>query len=151
MRDQPKTRLLLPTDMLYLGTFVLGMLAFWISGHAGALLPPLVNPTLTTVVGLSVTAAIYGLIMLILAFVVFRRPKPALIATLVAVVLGVITAQLVVRLAAGLVHTRQDLAILTFVLYFLYGSIYMLSLAIGRKIAASPAGQAPTGPDSGNI
>lgn len=129
-------RVIMPTDILYLVTFTLGMLAFWASGHAAAFLPRLADPQLAVAASLLTTAGVYGLVMLVLALVVLRRHVlGALATTLISVVLGLGTAQIVIRLAAGHIHSKQDLGILTFVLYFLYGGIYMLALAVGRKLA----------------
>jgi hypothetical protein len=125
----------LPSDIVYLLTFAAGMLGFWLSGHAGSLLPAITSANLQKTVSLGVTAAIYGLGMLIVCLITIRRIKPTLVGVLIAVILGLIAAQLIVHLAAGHINTRQDLGILNFVLYLSYGGIYVLGLAVSRRIA----------------
>jgi hypothetical protein len=130
-----------PTDILYLLTFALGMAMFWASGHVGQLLPVMRTNTLAIAIGLGVTAGVYGLGMLILSLIVTKRVIPTLAATLVAVVLGLIAAQLILAAVAGHLNLSVplNLGLLTFVLYLCYGGIYALALAIGRKIAARRA------------
>lgn len=142
MAESTGKRVFLPTDMLYLMVFTLGMLGFWVSGHLSALLPRIVGGDIFQVVTrLMLTAGIYSLIMLVVAFIVLRRFLPSLAATFVALVLGSGAAQLIVSLAAGHISGRSQFAILTFVLYLIYGLIYVLALAVGRKLAKrkSPA------------
>lgn len=122
------------SDILYLATFTAGMAAFWLSSQAVALLPSLGDKTLSGTAGIVVSGGVYGLGMFILAFAVTRRfGKPTLIATGVAIALGLLAAQIIVRLAAGQVNDKFDLSILTFILYLCYGSIYAGALALGRR------------------
>ncbi|HVQ44504.1 MAG TPA: hypothetical protein VMT30_06065 [Candidatus Saccharimonadia bacterium] len=135
MADSAK-RVLVPTDLLYLLTFAAGMAAFWAGGHASRLLPVMKNHGLALAAGLVVTAGIYGLGLFVISLLATRRlGRGVLIATIVAVALGLAAAQGIVRLAAGHIHTKTDLGLLTFVLYLCYGAIYALSLAIARKFA----------------
>jgi hypothetical protein len=140
MADSGEKRTTLPADMLYLLTFALGMLAFWLSGHASELLPKMfsvfLRPGLATTAGLAITAAIYGLGMLILAvFATHKSLKGTVLATLIAIILGLVAAQLIVRVAAGHIHSKLDLGLLTFALYLVYGGIYAFALAMGRRVA----------------
>ena len=129
-------RILMASDMLYFLTFAAGMAAFWASGRVSALLPAMTNNTLAVVAGLTVTGGVYGLGMLLLATIMFRRfGRATLIATILAVVLGLAAAQAIVHLAAGHVHNLSGLGLLTFVLYLCYGLIYVVSLAAGRRFA----------------
>ena len=136
MAETNRKRVLLPTDVLYLVTFTLGMLGFWVSGHISALLPRIAGGDVFQVVTrLMMTSAIYALIMLVVAAIVLRRFLPTVIATIVALILGSVAAQLIVSLAASHISGRSQFALLTFILYFVYGLIYVVALVIGRKLA----------------
>jgi len=137
MAVSSKERGVMPADILYLITFAAGMAAFWLSGHASILaLQNIHTHGLRTAAGLIVTGGVYGLGMLILASAVMRRlGKGAIIATVAAVALGLGAAQVIVRLAAGHIHTNTGLGLLTFALYMCYGLIYVVSLAAARRIA----------------
>ncbi len=136
MATSSENRVFVPTDLLYLLTFTAGMAAFWISGKAPVLLPHLQPRSLAIAAGMTVTAGVYGLGMLALALLVTRRlGRAALIATVIAIVLGIGAAQAISQLAAGHIHNRTDVAVATFALYLCYGAIYALALAIGRKFA----------------
>lgn len=134
---EPKNgRVLMATDMAYLFTFTAGMAAFWASGQVRSLLPPITDQTLAIVTSMVVTAGIYGLGMLLVAFIMTRRfGRSILVAVILAIVLGLAAAQGIVRLSAGRVHATSDIALLTFVLYLVYGGIYVGSLAFARKFA----------------
>lgn len=127
----------LPPDILYLLTFTVGMAVFWISGHASVLaLQAAGNSGLRTALGLIVTGGVYGLGMLMLSILLMRRlSRGALIATALAIVLGLVAAQIIVRLATGHVQGATGVGLLTFVLYLCYGTIYVVSLAVGRQFA----------------
>ncbi len=137
MASKSANRIILPNDVLYLLTFAAGMAAFWISGHASVLvLQAVKNPGLNTVLGMVVTGGVYGLGMLMLSIIIMRRlSKGAMVATILSVILGLIAAQVIVRLATGHVHNATGVGLLTFVLYLCYGAIYVASLAIGRRFA----------------
>ncbi len=130
------SRILMASDTTYFLTFAAGMAAFWLSGRASALLPAMKNNGLAIASGLVVTGAVYGLGILVLSLVLLRHfGKGTLVSTGMAVVLGLASAQVIVRLAAGHIHNRTDVALLTFVLYLCYGLIYVISLAAGRRFA----------------
>jgi hypothetical protein len=137
MASERANRLIVPTDLLYLLTFTAGMAAFWISGHASRLILQSVEiPALHSVLGIVATGGVYGLGMLMLSILVMRRlSKGAVIATVLAIGLGLVTAQIIVRLATGHVNNTAGLGLLTFVLYMCYGAIYALSLAAGRRFS----------------
>ena len=131
-----KDRILMASDSLYFLTFASGMTAFWISGQASALVPALKSPVLHVILGLAISGGIYGLGMFVLSSRVLHRVgKGTLFATITAVILGFAGAQIVVRLAAGHVHNTAGLGLLSFVLYLLYGTIYVASLSVGRRFA----------------
>jgi hypothetical protein len=123
--------------MLYLLTFALGMAAFWISGHVSLLLTHGVKDhTAYVVLGLVATGGVYGLGMFALALAVQRRlGLGVVLATGLAVGLGLLAAQLILRAALALLHGPSAIGILTFVLYLVYGGIYAVSLAVGRRFA----------------
>lgn len=133
---KPASGIMMTSDLKYFATFTAGMAAFWVSGHAAQLLPAIKPQALSVVAALAVTAGVYGLGMLLVSWLVFRKVgRGLIISTLTAVVLGIASAQIIVRLAASHVHTKNDLAALTFALYLCYGLIYALALAVGRRFA----------------
>lgn len=135
MATAAEKRVLMPSDLLYFLTFALGMGAFWVSGRAGRLVPASNDATLHTISSLGVTVLVFAGIMAVYAFIVTRQLKAVLVATLVAAVLGLVTAQAIVAVVAPHVTTTQQVGLLSFVLYFCYGFIYVGALALGRKIA----------------
>jgi hypothetical protein len=131
-------RIFMASDLQYLLTFAAGMGAFWLSGQASTLLPVVKDRGLSMALGMVVTAAVYGLGMALWTFVLLRRRalvKPLLVATVLAVVLGILAAQLILRLAAGQITTMMHLGLLTFALYLCYGTIYLIGLAVAKKLA----------------
>lgn len=134
----PDKKTALPNDILFLLTFVAGMAGFWISGHASRIaLQGVTDPGLHNILGYLVTGGVFGLGMLLVALLVLRRlSKGVFIAAGTAAVLGLITAQIIGRLATGRIHDLTDLGLLTFVLYICFGVIYALSLAVGRRFAS---------------
>lgn len=136
MAQAAKKQILLSSDVKYFLTFGAGMAAFWLSGHASQLLPAIKSQPLAVVASMVVTAGIYGLGMLIVAFLTFKKNgRPAVIATITAILLGIGSAQVIIRLAASHVHTKSDLAFLTFALYLCYGVIYVIGVSLGRRFA----------------
>lgn len=125
------------SDLLYILTFSLGMGAFWISVHAASALSHAINVRSSFVMSLLVTAVVYGVVMLMLALLIVKRLIPALAATGISIILGLVAAQVIIRLSLGHINTKQDLGFLTFGLYLCYGGIYVLALVIARKIANS--------------
>ena len=124
------------TEMLYLVTFALGILMFWVSGKVADFIPILPNETLDIIMSVGLTTLIFALGIAIFSFFMQKRQlKPALLSGLAAFVLGIIADRIVVGLASGHISTQQDLTILTFVLYLVYGSVYVLALAIGRRLS----------------
>lgn len=124
-------------DIMYFLTFTLGMGAFWLSGRAATLLPHIANRSLATTLSMVVTALVYGLILAIWTAVIggglnIRR---ILLAVVPAVLLGMVAAQVLLRLAAGRLHnTSLDIGLFTFALFVCYGLIYVFSLALARRI-----------------
>jgi MFS family permease len=124
------------TDMLYMLTFAVGILMFWVSGHVADVIPILPNETLDIIVSVGLTTLVFSLGIAIFSFFMQKRQfKLSAIAGLAALVLGIVADRVVVGLASGHISTQQDLTILTFVLYLVYGTIYVLALAIGRRFA----------------
>jgi hypothetical protein len=120
------------TDLLYMGVFALGMLTFWLGGHAAQYVPK----GTPVILRLVVIAGIYGLVIFGATYLSTKRSLVAAIAAAVTgIALSLITAQFITQLAAGKLHNHFDLAVLTFVLYLVYGTIYALALLIGRTIA----------------
>lgn len=123
-------------DLIIIATFALGMGAFWLIGIVGTYLPYLKNHSLAIAVSLTVTALIYGLIFAGWTALVIRRRqavKGIIVGSVLTIALGVVAAQAILRLATGHVHTKLDLAWLTFALYVCYGSIYVVGLAVVRR------------------
>lgn len=133
-----QNRTLLPTDVLYLLTFAAGMAFFWGSGHVARFVP-LRAPHLAQAV-LAVTALVYGLGIAIIAWLTTKSARSVGAGMIIAVVLGLVAAQVVFRTLGSHIHTKQDFTILTFVLYLLYGGIYVLGLAVARRLR-TPAKQ----------
>jgi hypothetical protein len=92
---------------------------------------------LAVALGLIITSGVYGLGMLMLAIILMRRlSKGAVIATILSIALGLVAAQVILRAAAPHVHTTTGVALLTFALYMCYGTIYVVSLAAGRRLSS---------------
>ncbi|HEY6736143.1 MAG TPA: hypothetical protein VI322_00340 [Candidatus Saccharimonadia bacterium] len=124
-------------DIMYFITFALGMAAFWLSGRVITLLPHMANRSAAMALGLAVTALVYGLTLAVWTIITSRKimPKRILLATVPAIILGYGAAQVITRAAAGKVTNMMSLGILTFVLFVCYGLIYVLCLALARRIA----------------
>ncbi len=136
MAQAAKKQILLSSDVKYFLTFGAGMAAFWLSGHATQFLPVIKSRPLAITAALVVTAGVYGLGMLLVAFLAFKKiGRPALIATVAAIILGIGSAQVIIRLAASHVQTKTDLGFLTFGLYLCYGIIYVIGLSLARRFA----------------
>lgn len=135
MGTTAEDRVLSRGDILFFLTFALGMAGFWLGGHAGVLARQIGGPTLSTILSYTATVGVFALGMIVLAFVVTRSIKATLVSALVATGLGLVTSQVIIRLAIGHISTSQQVGILTFVLYLCYGFIYVAALAIGRKLA----------------
>lgn len=124
-------------EIQYFITFAAGMAVFWLSGVVSAHLPILSNHFLAQTAALLTAAAVYGFGMLLLSLGLYgsrRSTKAVLIATLVAVVLALVGAQVLVRLAAPFVHNKFDFGIFNFVAYFIYGLFYVVSAWAGRRV-----------------
>ena len=88
---------------------------------------------MTTVGSIIITNGLFALGMLMLAIILTKRlGKAAVIAAVVAFVLGIAAAQFLVYLVLPHLATAS-VGMLTFVFYLLYGSIYVVSLALGRR------------------
>ncbi|HEX3081659.1 MAG TPA: hypothetical protein VHQ86_00215 [Candidatus Saccharimonadia bacterium] len=129
-------RILMASDVLYFITFATGMAVFWASGHVPSMLATAIHHHIPSWMSLVMTNGLFGLGMLALAVVVTRRlGKAAVVAAVMALVLGAVAAQVIVRLAAPHVTNNMSLGLLTFALYLVYGGIYVASLATGRRLA----------------
>ena len=128
---------LMAPDMMYFITFALGMGAFWVSGQAVRLLPYQSNRGLATILSLLTTSLIYGLVLAAWTAITSRglNLKRTILAVVPAILLAYGAAQIITRLAAGKITNLMSLGILTFVLFVCYGLIYVLSLALARRLA----------------
>jgi hypothetical protein len=137
MSQTDNGRVFMASDIQYLLTFAAGMGAFWLSGQASAYLPVVKDRGLSMILGMAATAAVYGLGMALWTFIMLRRRalvKPVVVATVLAVILALLSAQVILRLATGHVTTMMHLGLLTFALYLCYGTIYVIGLAVARKL-----------------
>src|SRR5476649_1013732 len=136
MARSSENRILKSSDLLYFLTFASGIAAFWASGQVSIHLPAMHSRVASSTIGLLVTGGVYGLGMLILSAVVLRRaPRGIFAAVVSAILLGFIAAQLILRFVAPSLHGPASLGLLTFVLYLVYGAIYVMCLGIGRQFA----------------
>lgn len=126
----------LAPDIMYFLTFVLGMGGFWLSGYISGLLPVMKDANLAALLGMAVTSFVYGAILAVWTMITSRGPalKRVVVAVIPAVVLGIGAAQVIVRLASGKITNLTSLGILTFILFVCYGLIYVLSLALARRV-----------------
>lgn len=125
-------------EIQFIVSFVLGMAFFWLSGKATSSLPVMNNQVLALTVGIIASALVYGAGMAVLAAVTLgakRSLKAILVATVIAMVLAELTAQVLLRPLAGFVHNNTGLAFLMFVLYLLFGLYYVVSGLIARRVA----------------
>jgi hypothetical protein len=137
MATTAKKPLFLGQDVLYVATFTLGFGAFWLSGRVASLLVHAVDRHIAGWVSLAVTAGVYGLILGLWTIVALRKLslKAMLGAAIPAVILGMVAAQGILRLASGHIHSLLQVGLLTFALYICYGAIYVLGLVIARRLA----------------
>ena len=125
-------------EIQFIVSCVLGMAFFWLSGKATAYLPVINNQMLAQIVGIIVSAGVYGLGMAGLAAVTLgakRSLKGILVAAVVAMVLAELTAQVLLRALVPLVQGNNGLAILMFILYLLFGLYYVVSGIVAKRVA----------------
>jgi phosphoglycerol transferase MdoB-like AlkP superfamily enzyme len=124
-------------EVQYFLMFVLGIAAFWLSGFVSGLVPVMHNHMLAQVAGLVVTLAVYGLVFVALEAVLLGRDralKPILVPAIIVVVLAIVAAQLLVKVASGHIHNNVDLGLLTFALYLFYGIFYVIGNTVARRL-----------------
>lgn len=125
-------------EIQFLISFVLGMAFFWLSGKATALLPVMNNQLLAQIVGITVSAGVYGLGMAALAAVTLgakRSLKAILVAAVIAMVLAEVTAQFLLKALVPIAQGNNGLAILMFILYLLFGLYYVAGNFTARRLA----------------
>ena len=127
-------------EVQFLISFAAGMLGFWLSGKAASSLPVISNHLLSSIVAFTAGALVYGLGMAVVAWFVLgarRSLKGILAAAMLAMILAEVTAQWLLRVIVGAVHINDQtgLAILMFGLYLCFGSYYVVSLIVGRRLA----------------
>jgi hypothetical protein len=127
-------------EVQFLVSFAAGMLGFWLSGKAASSLPVISNHALSTIVGFTAGALVYGLGMAVVAWFVMgakRSLRGILVAAVLATALAEVTAQWLLRLLIGAVHISDQtgLAVLMFGLYLCFGLFYVVSLLVGRRLA----------------
>lgn len=121
-------------DSLYLAVFALGMLFFWLSGHAGVWLST-GRPGISYLVVLALAAVVYTVGLILAAFLwASRRPRPLLIGAAVSLILTPVLTWIIGLIAAGRINSAQDLGIYNFVLYLIFGALYVVIFELIRRL-----------------
>jgi hypothetical protein len=135
-----KDRLFSSSDIQLLLTFVAGMGAFWLSGNLPSILHINFSITghqiLSFAANLCVALVIYGVIMFGWSLALLRSRgalKPSLMAATTAIILALISSLILTWM--GLHGVAIPLAVLAFILYFVYGAYFIIGLAVARRLA----------------
>jgi hypothetical protein len=124
-------------EVQYFLMFVVGIAAFWASGYAVGILPAM-HGAMAVVAGVAATLLVYGLIFAVLELVLLgqnRAAKPVAVSAVIVMILAVVGAMLLQKVAAGHIHNKLDVGLLTFALYLLYGLFYVIGNTIARRLA----------------
>jgi hypothetical protein len=105
--------------MLYLMVFALGILANWSAGH----------------VPLAAGAAIYFLTIGLVVYLATRRLTAALVSALFAAILAPAVTALGMQFIGKQLTNATQLGLYVFALYLICGTLFVLALALGRRLA----------------
>lgn len=123
-----------PKDYIYMLVFALGMLFLWLSSHAGVRLSS--HPGQSYLLTVALADAIYVIGVLAAAFLwASRRLKALLLGALIALIIAPLLDWLIGLLAAGRVNSLQDLGIYHFILYLIFGLLYVAVFELIRRLS----------------
>lgn len=128
-------------DLQFLLTFVIGMATFWLSGRIPTYVPLSILPhnrLALTLIGLTLALLIFGASVFLWNWLVLgsrRALRPVLAGTVTALVLALATSLYLTFGQLPHFQGQTGLALLTFILYLVYGIYYVIGWAVARRLA----------------